>query len=185
MSTIPKTAAPGDIAPSQKSWLLRHKILTLLGILVLVVLVSGTIFAWPLIKLRFHPQYATALAEIRGSKAVAERLGEPINPVRPFPGGTAFDDGVKGEARLIFSVQGPKDTADVSAVSTMMQGKWGFTQLKLTFSNKQEINLAADIQNRDGNELPRFDPNAKPIDVKPPDLPVDINLPPLPETPAK
>ena len=33
--------------------------------------------------------------------------------------------------------------------------------------------------------LPKFDPNAKPVEVKQPDLPLDINLPNLPETPGK
>ena len=169
----------------RKSWVRRHKVFTALGLLLIAVVAGGTVLAWPLMKLRFHPQYAAAIDEIRNSKAVVERLGEPIKPVRIFPGGTAYDDGNKGEARLNFSVEGPKGAADVAAVSTMMQGKWGFTQLKLTLGDKEEINLAAAIQNREGNDLPKFDPNAKPVEVKQPDLPLDINLPNLPETQGK
>jgi Cytochrome oxidase complex assembly protein 1 len=176
MSTVQNTALPARGAVDRKSWIARHKFLTAFMVLLLAIVVGGTIFAWPLIKLRFHPQYAVALDEIRGSKAVIDRLGEPINPVRPFPGGTAFDDGNKAEARFVFSVEGPKGTAEVFADAKKLQGKWGFTQLKLTTPDKHEINLAAEIQNRDGNELPKFDPNAKPVEVKQPDLPLNIDV---------
>ncbi len=176
MSTVQNAAPPARGAVVRKSWIARHKFLTAFVALLLAIVVGGTIFAWPLIKLRFHPQYAAALDEIRGSKAVVDRLGEPINPVRPFPGGTAFDDGNKAEARFVFSIEGPKGTAEVFADAKKLQGKWGFTQLKLTMPDKHEINLAAEIQNRDGNELPKFDPNAKPVEVKQPDLPLNIDV---------
>jgi hypothetical protein len=185
MTTAQKPAPRAADQTAQKSWVRRHKVFTAFGLLFTAIVAGGTVLAWPLMKLRFHPQYAAAMDEIRSSKAVIERLGEPIKPVRIFPGGTAFDDGNKGEARLNFSVEGPKGTAEVAAVSTMMQGKWGFTQLKLTMGDKQEINLAAAIQSRDGNDMPKFDPNAKPVEVKQPDFPPDINLPNLPETRGK
>ena len=176
MSTVQNAAPPARGGVVRKSWCSRHKFLTAFVVLLLTIVVGGTIFAWPLIKLRFHPQYAAALDEIRSSKAVVDRLGEPINPVRPFPGGTAFDDGNKAEARFVFSIEGPKGTAEVFADAKKLQGKWGFTQLKLTMPDKHEINLAAEIQNRDGNELPKFDPNAKPVEVKQPDLPLNIDV---------
>ena len=108
MTTAQKPAPRAADQPAQKSWVRRHKVFTAFGLLFIVVVVGGTVLAWPLMKLRFHPQYAAAMDEIRSSKVVVERLGEPIKPVRIFPGGTAFDDGNKGEARLNFSVEGPK-----------------------------------------------------------------------------
>jgi hypothetical protein len=185
MSTVQQATPRAAATSTRTSWFRRHKFLTGFVVLLLAIVVGGTVLAWPLMKLRFHPQYAVAMDEVRNSKAVIDRLGEPIKPVRLFPGGTAFDDGNKAEARFVFSVEGPKGTAEVFADAKKLQGKWGFTQLKLTLPDKHEINLAADIQNRDGNELPNFDPNAKPVEVKQPDLPLDINLPALPETSGK
>jgi Cytochrome oxidase complex assembly protein 1 len=185
MTTAQKPAPRAADQPAQKSWIRRHKVFTAFGLLFIAVVVGGTVLAWPLMKLRFHPQYAAAMDEIRSSKTVVERLGEPIKPVRIFPGGTAYDDGKKAGARFVFSVAGPKSTADVFVDATRLDGKWGFNEFKLTLPDKQEINLAAEIQKRDGNDLPKFDPNAKPVEVKQPDLPLDINLPNLPETPGK
>ena len=78
----------------QGSWIGRHKFLTFLGVLLLVFLVGFYFLGWPLVKLRFHSQYVQALDEIRRSPAVIKELGEPIEPVRPFPGGSVTTAGV-------------------------------------------------------------------------------------------
>ncbi len=66
-----------------------------------------------------------------------------------------------------------------------VNGQWGFTQLELEFPDKTRIQLAQSIKQPGGNETPKFDPNAKQVDVQAPDLPVDIKLPDMPEMPKK
>ncbi|HEY2761174.1 MAG TPA: hypothetical protein VGI75_10530, partial [Pirellulales bacterium] len=78
MSTVvEKNASADSAAHCNKSWVGRHKILSALILIVLAVVIGGTIVAWPILKLRFHSQYVTALDEIRKDPAVIEKLGEP------------------------------------------------------------------------------------------------------------
>src|SRR5262245_45299970 len=107
MSTIPQSAPLTKAPPAQRSWVRRHKFLTALGVLLVIVLVAGYIWGWPLVKPRFHSQYAAALEQIRTSPQAQERLGTPIEPVRLLPSGDLTDNAVK----LTFEVAGPKDKA--------------------------------------------------------------------------
>jgi hypothetical protein len=184
MSTVQQGGNSATPAAS-KSWIARHKFLTFLGLLLIVILVVFYFLGWPLVKLRFHSQYVMALNEIRSNPAVVERLGQPIETVRPFPGGSVTVDGDRGEAMFYFDVAGPKGTANVSVKSRLLQSQWGFTQLELEFPDKQRLDLAQNAKQHSGDDTPKFDPNAKQPEVKAPDLPVDIKLPDLPEMPKK
>jgi hypothetical protein len=176
MSTV-QTPAPKAGAPQpRRSWVARHKILTSLGIVLVALLVGVYFLGWPLMKLRFHSTYSAALNDVRNSPVAVEKLGEPIEASRPFPGGSAWDDGKSGEAMLNFPVKGPRGTADVSAFARMLRGQWSFTQLKLTLPNHEEI----DINKGKPNDVGAFDPNAKPTEVAPPNLPLNIDLPQIP-----
>src|SRR5437899_2574248 len=93
-------ASQSATAPVRKSWVARHKIITGAFVLFIAVVIGGLIYAWPLMKLRFHSQYVTALEEIRKDKGVIEKLGEPIDPVRLFPGGSVTSDGTSGSATI-------------------------------------------------------------------------------------
>src|SRR4051794_33257186 len=186
MSTVQKSAPSGSGVAPHRSWLARHKFLTALGVLVVLLVVAFFVWGWPLVQWRFHSLFAKSLDEIRSSPAAIERLGEPIKvPLLPLPAGRVHSDNNSGEARFDFTVVGPKDKADVESQMRMVNGEWGFAALKLKFSDKV-IDLAQAIQQRDGNGLPPFDPYAKQPEIKQPDLPRDISLPKdLPSQPQK
>jgi hypothetical protein len=156
-----------------------------LGVLLVIFAVGFYFLGWPLVKLRFHSQYVMALDEIRGNHEVVERLGQPVDPVRPFPGGSVTTDGNRGEAMFYFDVAGPKGVAKVSTKSRLLEGKWGFTQLELEFPDGKRLQLAQNSRQNTNDDTPKFDPTATQADVKQPDLPVDIKLPDLPEMPKK
>ncbi len=180
MSNIQSASQP---ASAKKSWLGRHKISAVLLLLLAVVLVGVYVIGWPLMKLRFHSQYQAAVDAIRKSPKVAERIGQPIDPVRLFPGGGVHTEGDRGEAFFFFDVAGPKGTAKVSVKSRLMQGQWSFSQLDLEFPDKEHLDIAQETIS--GDDTPKFDPNAKQSEAQQPDMPVDIALPDLPPEPGK
>jgi Cytochrome oxidase complex assembly protein 1 len=188
MSTVVEKEAFTDSgAHCQKSWVGRHKVLSGAIIVVLAVVIGGTIVAWPILKLRFHSQYITALNEIRKDPTVIEKLGEPIETVRIFPGGRVESTGNGEQASFFFDVAGPKGSASVNVISRMVDGTWGFTKVELTFEDQKRIDLAQKLQQAAGDDTPRFDPNAAQQAVKQPDLPsnIEINIPNLPGEPKK
>ena len=174
--------------PKRRSWIARHKILTVLAVLLVAALAAGYVLAWPLLKWRFHALLATSLEEIQHSPLAIERLGEPISiPLQPWPSGRVHSDGKKGDARFDFVVTGPKGKADAVAQLRMTDGQWGFTELKLTSDDKKPLDLLPGAQARGGIDVPQFDPGAKQPDAKMPDMPVniDININDLPAEPGK
>jgi hypothetical protein len=185
MSTAQPASKSPPPAPSG-SWVARHKILSFLGVLLVVVLVGFYFLGWPLMKWRFHALFVSSIDEIHKSSKAVERLGEPISiPMLPLPSGRVFTEGDRGDARFDFSVVGSKEKAQVVSVMREVNGQWGFTQLDLEFPDKTHLDLTQGIQQQGGDNTPKFDPNAKQADVKAPDLPVDIKLPDMPEMPKK
>jgi hypothetical protein len=173
MPTVQSVQTPHAGAASHRPWIARHKFLTGFLILLALIVIGFFIWGWPLVKLRFHPLYAQTLSYIRESSAAKDKLGEPIGPVRPFPGGEVGEK----EAMIYFDIQGPKAIAKVTARYRQVQGQWGVSQLQLEFPTGPSINLAQAIQQREGNDLPPFDPNVKQPEIKQPELPPDISLP--------
>jgi hypothetical protein len=186
MSTVQNTAPQSQPATATRPWIARHKILTFVALLFVAALTAFYILGWPLVKWRFHALFVSSLDEIRHSQAAVARLGEPIEvPMLPLPAGRVYSEGDRGDARFDFQVVGPKDKAQAVSVMRMVNGQWGFTQLELEFPDKQQLDLAQAIQQRGGDDTPKFNPNAKQPDAKEPNLPVDITLPDLPGTPSK
>lgn len=186
MSTAQKAPSQPLASAPRKSWIARHKIFTTLGILLVAAIVAGYIFAWPLLKWRFHALLVTSLAEIQHSPIAADKLGEPISiPLLPWPAGRVNSDGQKGSARFDFTIAGPKGTASAVSQLRQLDGKWDFTELKITCDDKTRIDVAQTIQARDGNDTPKFDPNATQSEVKAPNMSIDIAVPDLPAEPGK
>jgi hypothetical protein len=175
MSTVVQPSAPA----AQRGWYRRNWKWATPLLVLLAIVGGGLVYAWPLIRPWFHEQYAASLAEIRKSPAVIEKLGEPISTVRPFPAGSITVTGDRGDANFNFDVKGPKGTAQVSSKSRLMQGQWGFSQLELTFEDNQRIDLAKAILDREGDDTPKFDPNAKQPEMQKPNLPRDIDTGPM------
>jgi len=187
MSTAAQKApSQPPVSTEHRSWIARHKILTTLGVLLVVALVAAYVFAWPLLKWRFHALLATSLSEIQHCPAAVEKLGEPISiPLVPWPAGRMNSDGQKGSARFDFTVAGPRTKASAVAQLRQLDGKWDFTELKITCDDKTRIDVAETIQARNGNDTPKFDPNAGQSDVKAPNMSIDIAIPDLPAEPSK
>ena len=74
--------------PTKRTWWSRNWKWATPPLLFVILVVAGLVWAWPILALRLHSQYSAALNEIRNSPAVAEKLGQPIDPVRVFPGGS-------------------------------------------------------------------------------------------------
>lgn len=174
-----EASATPDTAPP-RSWVGRHKFVTTFLLIVVVLVVLTYIFGWPLMQYYFHSQYQAALDAVRKNPKVTERLGEPIETVRPFPAGMPDGDTLG----IIFSIRGPKGEADVQTRSRKFDGKWAFQILDVNFADGTKVDIAKEMFDEGGNDTPKFDPNAKtPDNVKVPDLPPDIVLPMLPENP--
>jgi hypothetical protein len=185
MSTVQQGENSATPAAS-KSWIARHKFLTFLGLLLIVILVGFYFLGWPLMKWRFHALFISSLNEIQRNPEAKERLGEPISvPMLPLPSGRVYSDGDRGDARFDFLVVGSKDKAQAVSIMRKVNGQWGFVQLEMEFPDKRRIDLTQSVQQHIGDDTPKFDPNAKQPEVKAPDLPVDIKLPDLPEMPKK
>ncbi len=133
-----QTTAPATTSRSDsRSWVRRHKLLTVFAVFLLVVAVVFYFFGWPLVQWRFHPLFKKSLDAVRTSAAASDRLGEPIKvPILPLPAGRVYSDSKSGEARFDFTVVGPKDKADVESLLRMVNGEWGFTALKIRFPDK-------------------------------------------------
>jgi hypothetical protein len=93
---------------------------------------------------------------------VIERLGQPISDVSWVPIGELNVEGDKGQARLDFDVAGPKGRAHVHYQARQLAGKWGFSQLEVTFAPGDRISLRVDA----GDEAPPFE-GPKPDATKP------------------
>ncbi len=92
-----------------KSWVGRHKILTFLSLLLIVVLVGFYFLGWPLMKWRFHALFVSSVDEIRKNPDAVARLGEPISvPMLPLPSGRVFTEGDRGDAISIFRSSVPR-----------------------------------------------------------------------------
>ncbi len=179
MANAPVPAQP-SAAAARKSWIGRHKLLTILIVIVLALIIGGFVVAWPQLQLRLSKQYAAAFEAVHSSPKVIERIGEPVQMVLFSLSGSNGDR----ESRIRFEVEGPKGRAKVFAFSRPIQGQWAISQLQVDFSDKVRIDLAQNLAGA-SDDTPKFDPNAKQPDLKEPDLPLDVKLPDLPAEPHK
>jgi hypothetical protein len=170
------TAVAEPAAPvARRGWYRRNWKWATPLIVLLVVVGGGLIFAWPLLKPWMHEQYGVSLKEIKKHPKAIEKLGEPIETARLLPGGSITMEGDRGEASFNYDVKGPKGAAKVASRSRYMNGRWDITQLELVFDDDSKLDIGRELLAREGDDTPKFDPNAKQPEMAKPNLPMDIS----------
>jgi hypothetical protein len=138
------SAAP----PRRRGWWSRNWLWFVPTLLLTILILScGTlgIIYWFVVGPLHSEPYPTAMQLVQKDPRVTARLGAPIRDVRWIPSGERTIEGDGGKAWLDFDVAGPKAQAHVHFQARRIAGKWGFSQLEVTFGdNKERINIATD-----------------------------------------
>jgi hypothetical protein len=177
---------PVESAPVHRGWWRRNwKRLVVGTVLVVVLAAVGGYFAkfGPVL---FSEPYQMALNTVERSPQVKDLLGEPVkrSGVADWtPTGMFSDGGQMKEARLTFSISGPKGSASVMALARSLDGQWGFAQFDVTAPEGKRLNLLAESNAGKPVDVKNFDPSqpqAKTTTTEdaPPDLNVKIDLDP-------
>ncbi len=93
-----------------------------IGITIMLVATSGTLFHWVTGFLKGEA-YSESLKQIKTNEDVIELLGEPIKESIWVTGNLEENDDT-GSARLQFSLSGPKSEADAQVSAIKMHGTW-------------------------------------------------------------
>ncbi|HBO43478.1 MAG TPA: hypothetical protein DD670_06020 [Planctomycetaceae bacterium] len=150
----------------QRSWFGRNwwwvLILVFVGGFVLCSGICGGFFCLVIQGLRSSEVYQMSLAAVTKDPVVIEKLGEPITD-NWFIGGEMNVNNDQGDARLQSSIQGPKGAASVTTVARRIGGKWGLTQIEVTFSDGERhvIQLDADQAGGGMDDAPPWNPPAE------------------------
>jgi hypothetical protein len=87
------------------------------------------------------PAYAESLTRVCSDPRVIDRLKRPIRGA-----GSHSESSLAGPDRnsvtLDYGISGPADTATVHVVSEEIDGRWWYSELKVTFSDGHSIDLA-------------------------------------------
>jgi len=111
--------------------------------------------------------YELALEQVRQSQDVQDALGTPIEGTSWAPVGDFNVENDRGEATLMFNVEGPDGSAQVSFSARMVAGQWGLTELIVTVNETGErivIDTTGDEGDADapiddgGGEAPVWNP---------------------------
>jgi len=132
--------APGQPVPKKSSGCLK---IFLIGCSVLIVLgvcavIAVVLFVFGVIKRT--DVYKDALEKVRNDQRVVAALGQPINPGFWVTGNVDANN-QKGTASFDFPVSGPNGSAKVHVVAQTEGRKWEYSELVVTPSNGQPINV--------------------------------------------
>jgi hypothetical protein len=143
--------------PRRRGWFGRNWWWVLLlvfgGCIVICAGLCAGVFAFGVGAIKSSEPYQASLAQVRQDKQVIARIGEPIEDAL-MPTGNININNDRGEARLSFDVSGPKGTASVVSQSKLIGGKWGLTQLEVTFEDGQRIIIDTGGDNGEGDAPP-------------------------------
>jgi len=125
----------------KRSWFIRRWYVLVLGIVVGIVVLVGAIVAVVMASIKSSDAYKEALVRARGSTALIEAIGTPMNDGF-MPTGSIEVSGDFGEAKLSISISGPKGSAVLHLDAEKSMGKWDFKLLKAVIDDTgREIDL--------------------------------------------
>ncbi|GEM_PF-800446 len=112
-------------------------------IISVILLCAGVVFVSIYFFERSAP-YKMALKKVQTDPQVVQQLGQPIEEIYWIPAGSLRFENDSGSANYTFPVQGPKGEATVSVVARMIDGKWGLTELTVTYPDgtRQMLDVA-------------------------------------------
>ncbi|MCP4379001.1 MAG: hypothetical protein GY794_22845 [bacterium] len=124
----------------KRSWIVRRWYLIVIGVIVL----GGGLMAIVVTTMKSSDAYCEALERARGSKALVEAIGTPMEDGF-LPTGSISVSGDFGEAKMSISVSGPKGSATVYFEAEKSMKKWTFILLKAVVDKTEtEIDLLAE-----------------------------------------
>jgi hypothetical protein len=87
--------------------------------------------------IKTQPPYTMAMAKVRESAEVNDKIGQPIEDSISFNDqGMKFNDrGQEGDAHLSINIKGPKGSGVVSVDATKKAGTWTLDECTVTFSD--------------------------------------------------
>lgn len=125
-----------EVEPPRRGWFGRNWLWFVPTVLILPILLCGGCFGGLFYigvqAIKGHPMYVQAVERVQNSDAVQEKLGEPIEVSTVLPDGEFKMDGSSSVAKFLFSVKGPKGSANVIAEGQMVDGAWHFDKFTVT-----------------------------------------------------
>jgi len=159
-------------SPPTQTWFRRNwkrLLLVIVGVPALAAAIAGGYLYAQGQKLIQSPAYQTVLTAVQKSALVQDKIGQPINNASWLPIGELSDS----KARFDFEVEGPKGKALIQTQLGKENDQWGPSALGFKLPDElRYTSLMKEYNFNNPSDLPKFDPNAKPLDK-----PV-INLPP-------
>jgi hypothetical protein len=113
-------------APRKSGWFSR-----LLLLLVAIAIGAAAGYYFKFGRLKMSEPYQEAMKLVQTAADLKTQIGEPIQDGL-FPSGEITEDGDGGQARVFFTLRGPKGKAEAQLDANRIQGKWGLTQLAAT-----------------------------------------------------
>ncbi|MGC4004524.1 MAG: cytochrome c oxidase assembly factor Coa1 family protein [Pirellulales bacterium] len=159
MSTPAPTSTPFRPVPI---W--RRILRVVMMLVVLAVAVGGALFYMEFRRKVESPAYKDALKFVSESEKAKALLGDGIHSVNALgalPSGELNDN----DARLNFHVAGAKAAGIVKMQARKIGADWGLTSLQLQTDSAEDLNLTQDYLAADTSGMPKFDPNARKIEV--------------------
>jgi hypothetical protein len=155
MATVQQPVTPQK---PKKSWFGRNwwwvlLLILLGGGLLCAGLCSGFAY-WNIKKVRDSEAYKLTIDAVSKDPVILEKLGDPIKPP-PIAGGSVGET----DAILVFAITGPKGTATVASQGRKANGKWGLTQIEVTFADRTKHNVTLGKAQAGGlDEAPTWSP---------------------------
>jgi hypothetical protein len=153
MNTEGNVGAQGTRAARPRGWWSRNwQWFVPLAMLGSLLVCAGIVFA-VLSRYKWSEPYLKALEKVQTHPQVIAKLGEPIEGVFwPPPTGELQTENDRGDANLVFQVQGPKGKADVHTQARRIAGRWGLSLLVVSFPDGKRLKI--DLGEESGLEAP-------------------------------
>ena len=158
----PYNEATFSAEPPQRGWFARNWFWFIpLAVVLPIVICLGCctgLFTFGVGMLKTSQPYTQALAAVREDPRVQDAIGTPIEDATWIPAGEINVTNEHGEARLTFTVRGPKGRAQVRTASRMIEGTWSMTELVVTIEETDERIVLGLPDNDEAEDAPLWQP---------------------------